>query len=94
MMNLENQIKLIIFSLFFGAFFALMIDINHKYLYESKRYFKIIFTFLFILINTILYFFALKKINEGIIHIYSIICIILGFFMEHFIRNKVVKLKD
>ena len=94
MMNLETQIKLIIFSLFFGAFFALMIDINHKYLYESKRYFKIIFTFLFILINTILYFFALKKINNGIIHIYSIICIILGFFMEHFIRNKVVKLKD
>lgn len=94
MMNLETQIKLVVFSLVFGIFFALMIDINHKYLYESKRYFKIIFTFLFILINTILYFLVLKKINEGIIHIYSIICIILGFFIEHFIKNKVVKFKD
>lgn len=90
-MNLETQIKLIIFSLFFGAFFALMIDINHKYLYSNKKTFKIIFTFFFIIVNIFIYFLILKKINEGILHIYSLICIITGFFVENIIIKKVVK---
>lgn len=92
-MTLEIQIKLLLFSFVFGVFFALMIDINHKYLYSNKFIFKIIFTFFFILVNNFIYFLILKKINEGIIHIYSIICIILGFFIEHIITKKVVKMR-
>ncbi len=92
-MNLEIQIKLLLFSIIFGAYLSFMIDINHKYLYYPKTVFKIIFTFIFVFTNTLLYFLILKKINEGIIHIYSIFCIILGFFIEHIIRKKVVKTK-
>ena len=90
-MNLETQLQLILFSLLFGIFFALMMDISHKYLYNNKKFIKIIFTFLFVLINTFIYFLILIKINEGII--YSIMCIIFGFFIEQIIRKKVVKLK-
>jgi len=89
-MNLETQIKLILFSFSFGIFLALMIDLNHKYLYSNKKTFKIIFTFIFTLINSLLYFILLQKINNGIIHIYSILCIIVGFFIEHIVRKKVV----
>ena len=92
-MNLETQIKLIIFSFIFGIFFALMIDINHKFLYINKKVFKIIFTFFFVLVNVFIYFLILKKINEGILHIYSFICIILGFFIEQLFHKKVVKIR-
>ena len=91
MMNLNTQIKLIIFSLIFGIFFALMIDLNHKYLYTNKKYFKIIFTFFFVLVNIFIYFLILQKINNGIIHIYSIICLIVGFIIEQIIKKQVVK---
>ena len=91
MMTLNIQIKLIIFSLIFGIFFALMIDLNHKYLYTNKKYFKTIFTFFFVLVNVFIYFLILQKINNGIIHIYSIICIILGFIIEQIIKKQVVK---
>lgn len=92
-MSLEIQVKLILFSFIFGAFLSLTIDVNHKYLYSKNFYFQIIFTFFFIIVNTFIYFLCLKRINEGIIHIYSIFCIIFGFFIEHIIRKKVVKLK-
>ena len=92
-MDLQTQIRVVIFSFIFGIFFALMIDINHKFLYSNKKVLKIIFTFLFVLVNVFIYFLILKKINDGIMHIYSIICIILGFFIEHLIKNKVVKIK-
>ena len=92
-MNLDTQIKLILFSFVFGAFFALMIDINHKFLYSEKRLLKLIFSFLFILVTVFIYFLILQKINEGIIHIYSLICIILGFFIENIIKKKVVKIR-
>lgn len=92
-MNLETQMKLLLFSFAFGIFFALMIDINHKFLYNPKKLFKIIFSFFFVLVNVFIYFLILKKINEGILHIYSFICIILGFFIETIIKKKVVKIR-
>ena len=92
-MGLETQIKLLLFSFVFGIFFALMIDINHKYLYNPKKIFKIIFTFFFVLVNVFIYFLILKKINEGLLHVYSFLCIILGFFLEHIIKKKVVKIR-
>ena len=90
-MNLNTQIKVLLFSFIFGIFFALMIDINHKYLYSKKKLFKVIFTFLFVLVNIFIYFLILKNINEGIVHIYSMICIIVGFIVEQKIKKKVVK---
>lgn len=92
-MSLEIQLKLILFSFVFGAFLSLIIDVNHKYLYSKNLCFQIIFTLFFIIVNTFMYFICLKRINEGIIHIYSVFCIIFGFFIEHIIRKKVVKQK-
>lgn len=93
MMNLETQIKLILFSFSFGAFLGFMIDINFKFLYDSKKIYRAFFTFFFVVVNAFLYFLILQKINNGIIHTYSIFCIILGFFSEHFIMKRVVKVK-
>jgi len=92
-MNLDTQLKLLLFSFMYGLFLSFMININQKYLYSNNTILKIIFTFFFILAHTFLYFIILQKINDGIIHIYSIISIVLGFFIEHYIRKKVVKIK-
>lgn len=91
MMVLEIQIKLILFSFFFGAFLSFMIDINKKYLYSNNKVFKIFFTFLFILVHTLLYFLILQKLNNGIIHIYSFLTITLGFYVGHVISKYALK---
>lgn len=93
MMELKVQIITLIYSFFYGVFFSFLIMLNRKYLYYSKKVFKLIFTFLFVLINTLLYFFILKIFNEGILHYYYLIVFTIGFFLEHyyfrrFYRNK------
>lgn len=90
-MILEIQIKLIIFSFLFGAFLSFMIDINKKYLYSNNKIFKAFFTFIFILVHTLLYFLILQKINNGIIHIYSFLTMTLGFYLEHVLLKKIIK---
>lgn len=90
-MTLIIQIKLILFSLLFGIFFGVMTDINHKYLYNKRKVLKVIFTFIYIVLSVLIYFLILKKINYGILHYYSFICIVIGFVVENFIVNKYIK---
>lgn len=87
-MNLIIQIKLIIFSFLYGIFFAITIDINSKFIYSKRKVFKILFTFIYIVLNILIYFAALQKINRGILHYYSFICIVLGFLLENYIVNR------
>ena len=80
-MNLIIQIKLIIFSFVFGIFFNLFLNINCKFIYSYNTFIKIISSFLFVLINIILYFIVLNKINNGIFHIYSLLIILLTYLL-------------
>jgi hypothetical protein len=41
--------------------------------------FKIIVTFIFVIDNVLLYFFILRKINNGIIHFYFILMLVVGY---------------
>ncbi len=90
-MNIEIQIKLILFSILYGIYFGGMIDLNHKYLYSNRKIFKILFTFIFMLFNIVLYFLILKRINQGILHYYSFLCIVFGFIIENIIVKKYLK---
>ena len=80
-MNLELQIQSLIFSFVFGLFFSLMFNLFYKYLFRGKVFFRIISNFIFVMANTLLYFLCLKLINNGIIHIYFIIMLFLGFIL-------------
>ena len=88
-MILKTQIILIFFSLVFGAFFSFFLNINYKLIYSEKRIFKVLLTFSFIIVNVLLYFIILKKINNGIIHPYAIICIIFGFLFDSAIHKMI-----
>ena len=84
---------MLVYSFLYGMFFSFFLGLNYKLLYNNKKSLKIIFTSLFLLINIILYFLLLRRINEGILHPYSFIAIILGFTLEYYVRYLVANHK-
>jgi len=79
MIDLNIQIKLIIFSFIFGFFFSILLEIFNKKTVKCKKSVKIILSFLVVFLSTFVYFEGINKISNAIFHIYSIITIILGF---------------
>ena len=79
MINLSIQIKLIVFSLIFGFMFSILLDILYIFLSNKNKFISIFLSFIFICFMTIVYFIGIKNIGYVIFHIYSIICIIIGF---------------
>lgn len=92
-MTLDIQLKILLISFLFGIYFSLFININYKMIYEVKKIWKILFTFITIFINIVIYFIMLMKINNGIIHIYGILMIVLGVYLEHLIQKAIEKYK-
>ncbi len=91
MMNINIQFVTIGISFLFGILFSLQLSLTYKFIYSNKKFYKIIFTFLLVFVNTLLYFILLKKFNNGILHPYGIIFIIIGFIVEIFVKTLVVK---
>ena len=90
-MNIKLQIITLLFSFSFGIFFSFFLGLNYKYIYSDKKIFKTIISFLVVIISVLIYFIILKKINNGIFHIYEILCIILGFIFDNWIRTVIAK---
>ena len=84
-MTLIVQIKSLVFSFLFGILFSFLISICEKKLYKVRIRYQIINSCLFCIINALVYFIILKKINNGIIHVYFILSIIVGVIFEHVI---------
>jgi len=91
MMTLITQIKLVLFSFLFGVFFSFMLDVNCKYINSKRKIYSIIFTVFFMLFHVLLYFWILQKINCGILHYYSFLCILLGVLAKNFIVKALKK---
>ena len=87
MMNLKMQIVLIIYSLLFGVLFSFLLRINYKIIKNKSKGIKNIIIFLFTLNAVFIYFLVLKKINSGILHVYSFLLIFTGFILEHLTVN-------
>ncbi len=90
-MTLKLQIISLLVSFIFGIFFSFLLNINYKIIYNEKKIKKIIGTFLFVIFNSLFYFYILLKINNGIVHIYCIFSIILGYILENFVIDKKIK---
>lgn len=90
-MDINTQFVTIGISFLFGIIFSLQLSLTYKFIYSDKKIYKIIFTFLLVLVNTLLYFILLKKFNNGILHPYGILFIIIGFIVEIFVKTLVVK---
>ena len=91
-MTLKTQIASIIVSTLFGILFSICININYKLIYENNELLKIFFTGIFLLSFSLLYFIILLKINNGIIHIYELLSIIIGFIIENVVNKHIKKI--
>lgn len=89
-MELSIQLQVLIVSFVYGILFSYLLKIQHKFLFESTKFYKILITLLFIFDNFLLYFLILRTINNGIFHIYFLLVLILGFLLgNYFIKKKV-----
>jgi hypothetical protein len=97
MINLRIQVISIVISYLYGIFFSIMLNVNSKYIYNEIKKKRLLFNFLFVFDNILLYFIILRYVNEGILHYYFIIALILGFLsvnkMTSRIFNKLLLLK-
>lgn len=80
-MSLKLQIISLIVSFLYGIFFSFLLNINYKIIYNNSKLIKIIGTFIFIIANSLLYFYILLKINNGIVHIYLLLSLLMGFIL-------------
>ena len=92
MIELKIQIASLLFSYIYGIFISFFSGINYNI--SKKKILKIIFTILITIIYILIYFILLRYINEGYMHPYFILMIILGYTSETFFMKKLfVKMK-
>ncbi len=87
-MELNIQIYSLIVSLVFGMLFYFLLDLFNKFNKKLKLIFKIVFSILFVLLMAIGYFGILLYINNGCIHIYFLLSIVVGYLIVYLITKK------
>lgn len=81
-MDLHTQIITLFFSLGYGFFFTMILDIFHKPFCRWGRIGQVIFSFLYVISTSLLYFFILLKLNNAILHPYYLLLFLVGFLLE------------
>lgn len=90
-MPLSHQIYSLVFNFLYGIFFSLCLNFHYNYASKKRLRIKTILDFLFILINTMLYFIIIRIINSGILHIYYIITFLIGVYVAKFLKKFIAK---
>ncbi len=90
-MNLKIQIFSMIFSFLFGIFFSMAVKLNYRFLFLGRIRNKIMANFVFFIVMSLLYFFCLKKINEGILNYYFLLLFGLGWYFGNYVIAKISK---
>lgn len=88
-MILKVQIYSFLYSFFYGIFVFFLLEVNYKLLYTGKIIYKIIVSFLFVMFISLLYFYLLVRINNGIIHIYFFMMMFTGYMLSFVIYRKI-----
>ena len=89
-MILDIQIKSLVMSFLYGIFFSFMFNVLYNFLFTKYKIINVITNVMFSLLIFGFYFLLLFNINEGIIHIYFLGCMLFSFL----IYNKIfVKLR-
>ena len=68
---------------------CLNFNIFYKFLFSKYFFLNLLTNFLFIRGNSILYFFLLYKINDGIVHIYLLFIFLISFFLYNKLFRKI-----
>lgn len=89
-MILDTQIKLIVFSFIFGFIYSFFIGFNYNLIYNQNKFIKISSSFLCIVVGVLAYFIMINKVASGILHIYSLLLVTIGFISEAWISKIIV----
>ena len=91
-MNLKLQIYSFVFSFLFGIILSVFTNLNYGLLFNKNKKTKILGNFLFLFDFSLIYFLGIKLINNGILHIYFLLLLSLGFLLSYsffrFLRKK------
>ena len=91
MIDLNIQIRLILFSFVFGILFKVFELKLDKYIHHKNTFYAIINSLTLIMFFTLIYFWNIEVIADGILHPYSIFLVILGYYLykpiETFIKK-------
>lgn len=87
-MDSYTQLLSFIFSFCYGYLFYILTRFNHYILLNKNTVFKLFINMVFVIDIVILYIYEMFKINKGVIHIYFIIVLILGFIIGNFTYDK------
>lgn len=101
-MNYKLQLLSFLVSFLFGIFFYFTSLLNHKIIKKHSIVLQYIITFVYILDISLLYILLMYKVNYGIIHVYFIGMLFLGFVfgwfyckhLKKFCKIKKNKLKE
>ncbi len=88
-MILHVQILSLLYSFIFGIVFFVLLEINYKLLYSGKLIYRIIISFMFIIVLSLSYFIGLVKVNNGIIHVYFFLSLFTGYLFSFVIYRKI-----
>ena len=80
-MNSYVQLIVIVFSFCYGFLLYYLNNIQKKILLHRTLFNKVLIMFLYCNIMSLLYVFILIKINSGILHIYFIMSLIIGYLI-------------
>ena len=87
-MILKIQIFSLLFSFAFGIFVYFILELMHRFIYNNKISVKLFFSLLFSLFISIIYFLLLLRINNGVLHSYFFLMILLGYIVANFVYIK------
>lgn len=94
-MILKVQILSILFSFLYGNIIFWLLELNYKLLYEGKLFYRVVVSFLFVIVISLIYFICMIKINNGILHIYFYLILLTGYLLSFVIYRKInCKKKD
>lgn len=89
-MNINIQIYSLLFSFLYGIIFYILLEINYNFLFEGKIIYRIIISFLFVIVLSLVYFLILLKINNGILHLYFFLLMFTGYLLSFVIYKKLI----
>ena len=84
-MKLDIQIYSFVSSFLFGCMLFFLLDIFNRLMCKVKVVLKIIFSFLFVMFLALVYFLMLLFINNGVVHVYFLLMILVGYIFGNFI---------
>ncbi len=87
-MSLKIQIYSVLYSFLFGIYFSYILKLFKKYIYNNNIIIKTVSNLVIAIINSFIYFIGINKINNGILHPYTFITLILGFYFIDIIYKK------